>query len=286
MPSQVTTLFGFSVDGVSGIYCAIHRASSMCYVGSSTNIRKRFNEHLSNARRVTTRATLFHRALREFGIYSFDFSVLEECDQIVLLERERFYIALFNAASVTGFNTRPNPTATYDARPSAATGARISAAKKGMTFTPEQRSRQSAGMIGTKRSIETKDRMSAAATGKIFSPSHRSNIGAARKGCSPSAATRAKVSASLRGRLFSEESKRKMSETSKANRALLGVRYADHRKAIVATDHHGVVLHVFESLLDAVAGLETPNSSLRYYLRTGGQTPLGMFLHYATIVRP
>lgn len=44
-------------------------------------------------------------------------------------------------------------------------------------------------------------------------------------------------------------------------------------------------MHVFESLLEAVDGLKTPNSSLRYYLRTGKITPRGMMLYYAVIDR-
>lgn len=284
MPSQVLPLFGFNVDGICGIYCAIHRASLMCYVGSSVNIRKRFNEHLAKARGRGT--TLFHRALREFGLDAFDFSVLEECVPSDLLRRERFYIALFDSASIDGLNTRENPTATYGIQPSAATGARISAAKKGMTFTPEQRARQSAGMIGLKPSRETCEKISASNRGKTFSVEHRAKISDARRGRKLTPEHKERLLSSLRGRTVSEESIAKQKATWQARKELMGVEFHDHRKPIIATAGGGHVIHVFESLLEAVAGLETANSSLRYYLRTGKITPKGMLLFYATIAKP
>lgn len=256
----------------------------MCYVGSSVNIRKRFNEHLAKARRGGT--ALFSRAIREFGVDSFDFSILEECTPADLLSRERFYIALFNSASVDGFNTRENPTATYGVQPSAATGARISAAKKGMTFTPEQRARQSAGMIGFKPSQETCEKISASNRGKKFSIEHRAKISAARRGRKLTPEHKERLLSSLRGRTVSPESIAKQKATWHAKKEALGDVFHDLRKPIIATDCDGRVLHVFESLLEAVAGLETPNSSLRYYLRIGKATPKGMLLFYATIERP
>lgn len=256
----------------------------MCYVGSSLNVRQRFNEHLAKARRGGT--TLFHRALREFGIPAFDFSLLEQCQPSELLSRERFHIALLNSASVDGFNTRENPTANYDVRPSAATGERISAAKKGKRPTLEQRARQSAAMMGLKPTPETCEKISASHRGKKFSPEHRAKISASKIGRKISLEHKERLLSSLRGRLVSAESIAKQKATWRARKQLLGDAFHDLRKPIIATDSDGHVIHVFESLLEAVAGLETPNSSLRYYLRTGKFTPKGMLLFYATIARP
>jgi len=101
---------------ISGIYCAIHRDSGMCYIGSSVDIRKRISSHL-NSFKYGSR-TRFHKAIQSLGFESFDWEILEQCKSSNLLERERFYIALFNSASSDGFNMRKDPCATYGNIPS------------------------------------------------------------------------------------------------------------------------------------------------------------------------
>lgn len=221
----------------------------MCYIGSSVNIGSRFHLHFSNLRKGSM--THFHVALRAFGVDAFDFSVIEECPKERLLDRERFYIAFFDAASDNGFNTRSEPNATY------------SAAKSPMT----------------------RRRIGDALRGREFSKDHRDRISAARSGTRLSIKHRASISEGMKGRVFRPESIAKQLATRAKKAAVLGPLYKDCRKAIVATDRNGSVIHVYESLLDAVAGLETPNSSLRYYLRTGKVTPRGMLLYYAVIER-
>lgn len=268
---------------VSGIYCAIHRDSGKCYVGSSVNLWKRRYEHLYKSRRGSMNR--FHIALRELGADSFDLEVLERCSRENLLSRERFYITLLGAADLNGLNCRENPTATYDFKASPITRARISAAKKGLPRLPEHRAAQSAGQMGLKKSQQAKDRISAGLKGKPKSEEHRRNLSVSKMGTRRSEEAKAKTSASLKGHIFSPESVAKQQSTRRAKSAAIGSEYCDLRKPIIATDSGGKLLHLFASLLDAVDGLETPNSSLRYYLRTGKLTPKGMLLYYATIHR-
>lgn len=91
----------------SGIYCAIHRETGMCYVGSSTNIRRRKNQHIADVNRG--RLCCFHRKMRELGPDSFDWEVLEECSSGALEEREKAWIAFLGAATAMGFNTQKEP---------------------------------------------------------------------------------------------------------------------------------------------------------------------------------
>lgn len=184
----------------------------MCYVGSSVNMGNRIKSHLSAAR--TGRKTCISRAIREFGEDAFDFEVLLECPKEQLLERERFYIVLLNAASVNGFNTMSKPCANYDVFPNEVTRARISAACKGRVFSEEHKAKIAASNSGKKLSKECREKISATLTGRKLSRERIAQMriaGTGRKlsaeacekvrlskiGLSPSAETRAKISKSL-----------------------------------------------------------------------------------------
>lgn len=272
-----------NLKGASGIYCAIHRETGQCYVGSSLNIWKRRSEHLSYARRGSMNR--FHIAIRKYGAGAFDLELLEVCSKENMLGRERFYIAMMGAAGIDGLNTRENPTANYDFRPTAATCARISASKKGIPRTLAQSLAQSIGQTGLKRSAESCMRISLALAGKRKSIQHRKALSLSKIGTKRSEEAKAKTSASLIGRVFSAESIAKQKATVAKKMAEFGPAYRDNRKPIIATDSVGRLLHVWDSLMECVDGLKTPNSSIRYYLRTGKITPKGMLLYYATIAQ-
>ena len=113
----------------SGIYSAIHRESEKCYVGSSVDIDRRIKQHIYMSTHGGTGA--FSRALREFGEDAFDFEILENCEKKDFMERERFYIAFLNAASVDGFNTHSDPRKPRDEyKHHAASRERMSVARK------------------------------------------------------------------------------------------------------------------------------------------------------------
>lgn len=225
-----------TIPKTSGVYVFLHRASGMVYVGSAVNMKKRYNEYLFKAR--TDGETIFYRALREFGIDSFDFEVIQECPKEQLLERERFWIAFFGSATVDGFNTRTNPIATYDTKISEATRARMRAAKVGHAPSFEARSKGGKAHKGKKKSPESVAKVAAALRGRkatpeaieankagqrkrtdvrICSPAARVKIAEtlkqkgivppSRKGTTTSDEVRAKQSTALTGRLKSKEHK-------------------------------------------------------------------------------
>lgn len=200
----------------------------MCYVGSSVNMGNRIKSHLSATR--TGRKTCVSRAIREFGESAFDFEVLCECLKEQLLERERFYIVLLNAASLEGFNTMSKPCANYDVFPNEITRARLSVAGKGRVFSEEHKGKIAASNSGKKLSQERRAKISAslkgrklsadriaqmriAGTGRKLSAEAREKIRVCKSGLSPSAETRAKIAASLSGRTVSPELKAKLSES-------------------------------------------------------------------------
>ena len=155
-------------NGVSGIYCAIHRESGMCYVGKSVNIRTRRWHHIDDARKGAR--TCFHRAIRKFGEDAFDFEILERCDREKLLEREQFYIALLGAATVAGFNTRQKGWANYGWQPDDSTRSRMSLAQKGRKHSHETIEKIRQASSRHRHSPETLAKIAAASTGRKKPP--------------------------------------------------------------------------------------------------------------------
>lgn len=184
----------------------------MCYVGSAVDIYKRKREHLCFAKNGHHGA--LYKAIRKYGESAFHFEVLDRCERKFLLERERFYIALLDAASISGFNTHSVPWRNETRRISPITAKRISVAltgkklspehcakisafKKGFRHTPEAirkiseasknqsletRAKQVASRIGRKMSAETRMKISAARTGIKFTAEHRAKLSTAKIG--------------------------------------------------------------------------------------------------------
>jgi len=65
---------------VAGIYCFINKENLSYYIGSSLNIRKRYNRHIFNLKQTNTRYSQanpkFYNLIRKYGLESFDFSCL------------------------------------------------------------------------------------------------------------------------------------------------------------------------------------------------------------------
>lgn len=178
---------GERLNGISGVYCAILRFDGRCYVGSTVNLSIRLSAHMGHAARGSV--TAFHRALREFGPDAFDFEILERCPREQLLEREEFYIALLNAASIHGFNTMSRALATY-----------------GRVVLPATRERQRIALLGRKRSPEVCRRIGEANRGRKLSPEQVEKMRKASTGRRHSAEAVAK----MRGRKHRPESIEKM----------------------------------------------------------------------------
>lgn len=101
----------------SGVYQIVHKPSGNRYVGSSKNIRSRWNEHKSLLRRNIHPSPRFQNTWNKYGENEFEFIVLQECEPIkeVLINREQYYINLLTpvynvnpiASSRLGSKNRP-----------------------------------------------------------------------------------------------------------------------------------------------------------------------------------
>ena len=78
-----------------GIYVVTNMINGKQYVGQSRNILHRWYDHRSksvNPRRKDEINSLFYRAIREYGIDNFKISILEECKEEELNEKESYWI--------------------------------------------------------------------------------------------------------------------------------------------------------------------------------------------------
>lgn len=90
----------------SGIYKITNTVNGKFYIGSSTDITRRFNEHRSRLNKTVHKNRILQRAWHKHGEDKFTFETIEECanDQKLLLEREQYYLDLLKPYLEIGYN--------------------------------------------------------------------------------------------------------------------------------------------------------------------------------------
>lgn len=88
-----------------GIYKIENTINHKCYVGQSLDIQRRFNDHkrLYNNPKDKGYQYPLYRAMRKYGVKNFIFTVIEECSEEDLNQREIYYIEKFHAFT-KGYN--------------------------------------------------------------------------------------------------------------------------------------------------------------------------------------
>ena len=90
----------------SGIYKITCQETKEIYIGKSTDIKNRWQQHCKTAFNCGTIASsLLHRKMQQYGIENFTFELLEVVPKDKLSEREKFYID-FHKTKETGLNER------------------------------------------------------------------------------------------------------------------------------------------------------------------------------------
>lgn len=94
----------------SGIYKIINKIDGKFYIGSAYNLQRRWNNHCRKSSNIYLR-----RAIKKFGIENFIFEILEYVDICKLLEREQYYLNLFEPTKY-GYNISPTAVSTFGVR--------------------------------------------------------------------------------------------------------------------------------------------------------------------------
>ena len=90
----------------SGIYKITCQETKEIYIGKSTDVKNRWQQHCKTAFNCGTIATsILHRKMQMYGIENFTFELLEKAPKEQLSEREKYYIDFYKTKEV-GLNER------------------------------------------------------------------------------------------------------------------------------------------------------------------------------------
>ena len=76
----------------SGIYQIENKINSKVYIGSSNNIKRRWQKHKALLRHNKHPNSHLQAAWNKYGEDSFEFSIIEECSLSDLLNKEQYYL--------------------------------------------------------------------------------------------------------------------------------------------------------------------------------------------------
>jgi group I intron endonuclease len=165
-----------------GIYAIRNKVNGKIYVGSSKNMRTRWNQHFSELSRNLHRNPRLQNSWNVHGEENFEFLVIEFVGAVEdLVVREQYWIDSYDASSRDNYNILP-----------------IAGSTRGHTYTEDQRKA-----------------MSIRSTGRKHTPESIAKMSAAKKGTKMSEEAKAILSALYKGKPVSEEIKKKMSDGQK-----------------------------------------------------------------------
>lgn len=81
-----------------GIYKITNKINNKIYIGQSTNIEKRWQQHIAKYS-----DTLIHKAIIKYGAENFEFEIIEECTKDELNDREIYWVAYYDSYN-NGYN--------------------------------------------------------------------------------------------------------------------------------------------------------------------------------------
>ena len=89
---------------VCGIYKITNQQTGECYIGQSTDVRKRWYEHCRSGLGIDTpQNNKLYKAMMDYGLDVFSFELLLECPSNELNEKEKYFIELYSA-DINGYN--------------------------------------------------------------------------------------------------------------------------------------------------------------------------------------
>ena len=93
-----------------GVYEILNKSDNKRYIGSSVVIENRKAQHFAYLRGNYHPNKHLQSAFNKYGEENFEFTVIEHCDEVAVLDREKHYISIFSALDDKfGYNLAPEP---------------------------------------------------------------------------------------------------------------------------------------------------------------------------------
>ena len=93
-------------ESPSGIYKITYIPTGESYIGKSTNVNKRWQEHLKSAYNLSSIAhSSLHTKMARDGVWNFTFELIEKVEKDKLNEREKYWINFYDTKKY-GLNER------------------------------------------------------------------------------------------------------------------------------------------------------------------------------------
>jgi len=133
-------------DLKSGIYMITTNINEKFYIGSALNLNDRFNRHSNLLKRNKHQNVHLQNIWNKYKNCQLNFYILEKCSDILLIEREQFWIDNLKPL----LNINPTAYSRKGIKLSNETKLKISLKLKGISHSIERRKSQSVGQIGRK----------------------------------------------------------------------------------------------------------------------------------------
>lgn len=79
------------------IYKIVNKINGKCYIGKTMfTIQERWKEHCNDCQKDRYQNRPLYRAIRKYGIENFEISEVETCSDLILSERERYWINYYD----------------------------------------------------------------------------------------------------------------------------------------------------------------------------------------------
>jgi len=89
---------------VCGIYKITNQETGECYIGQAVDVRRRWMDHCKAGLGIDSpQGNQLYIAMQEYGLDSFSFELLLECEPNQLNEKEKYFIQLYNSDAI-GYN--------------------------------------------------------------------------------------------------------------------------------------------------------------------------------------
>lgn len=181
----------------TGIYKIVNIVTGKVYTGSALDIEDRWYKHENMLKHNKHHSIKLQRSYNKYGLENFIFEIIEECEKLLLIEREQYWIDSLNSYN-NGYNTCPKAGNSMGRVVSEETRKKLSKASKGRPVSEE-----------TKRKIREKRKL------QIFSKETKEKISVKAKVKKLSEETKKKIGLKSKGKKHTEKAKKKMSEASR-----------------------------------------------------------------------